>query len=255
MGTESPSSSPFSPPESNLMLNAPQSQATAADSLNAGHTGTERSTAKTSDETVNPWSLGKRQLIAMVIGIVVYSVVNYLIAQLLVSNYHGGYELWNSNFLIMSGANILLGLIVVVPLLFATKFGPWVGLVCVLPGALSGYYLSQNINSGALPPPNWYDFASLALLGFLSGLAFLLTQGRYNTRRNLATAIVTSFIGLVVYALFLMIIDIIVYQSYWFDPFGFTLATVLMASIVTLILLPILLIVANKIESRNISTG
>jgi len=255
MGTESPSSSPFSPPESNLMLNAPQSQATAADSLNAGHTGTERSTAKTSDETVNPWGLGKRQLIAMVIGIVVYSVVNYLIAQLLVSNYHGGYELWNSNFLIMSGANILLGLIVVVPLLFATKFGPWVGLVCVLPGALSGYYLSQNINSGALPPPNWYDFASLALLGFLSGLAFLLTQGRYNTRRNLATAIVTSFIGLVVYALFLMISDIIVWQSYWFDPFGFTLATVLVASIVTLILLPILLIVANKIESRNISTG
>jgi len=58
-----------------------------------------------------------------------------------------------------------------------------------------------------------------------------------------------------VYALFLMISDIIVHQSYWFYPFGFTLATVLVASIVALILLPILLIISNNIESRNISTG
>src|SRR5207302_3542159 len=36
------------------------------------------------DETVNPWSLGKRQMIAMVIGIVMYGVVDYLIAALLV---------------------------------------------------------------------------------------------------------------------------------------------------------------------------
>ena len=63
----------------------------------------------------------------------------------------------------MEGANILLGLIVVIPLLFATKFGPWVGLACFLPGALSGYYLSQNISSSTLPIPSWYDFASLAL--------------------------------------------------------------------------------------------
>jgi serine/threonine protein kinase len=253
VGTEPPSSFQFSPRPS-LMMNASQSQAGASDSLNTGRSGTEITTAQTSDETVNLWALGKRQIIAMVIGIVICSVVNYLIAMLLVSNYHGGYELWSTNFFIM-GANILLGLIVVVPLLFATKFGPWVGLVCVLPGALSGYYLSQNINTSVLNPPSWYDFASLALLGFLSGLAFLRTQGYYNTRRNLATAIITSFIGLVVYTLFLMVSDIIVYQSYWFYPFGFTLATVLVASIVALILLPILLIISNNTGSPNISTG
>jgi serine/threonine protein kinase/pSer/pThr/pTyr-binding forkhead associated (FHA) protein len=216
---------------------------------------TERSTAKTTDATVNPWGLGKRQWIAMVIGIVVYSVLNYLLAQLLVANSHGGYELWNPNFFMISGANMLIGLIVVVPLWFATKFGPWVGLVCALPGALMGYSLSQGISSSTLPPPDWYDFASLALLGFLSGLAFLRTQGRYTTRRNLATAIVTSFIGVVVYALLLLINDIIVWQSNWIYPFGFTLATVLVASVVALILLPILLIITNTLESRTIHTG
>ena len=51
-----------------------------------------------------------------------------------------------------------------------------------------------------------------------------------------------------------MIADIIVGPSYWFNPFGFTLATVLVASIVALILLPILLVIYNNIESRNAST-
>jgi|GEM_PF-881396 len=255
MSTESPSSSPFSPSVSNLMLNTPQSQAGAADSLNAGRSGTEISTVKISDETVNPWSLGKRQMIAMVIGIVMYSVVVFLIGKPLVANYHGNYTLFNPLFsggLYMSWANILIGLIFIIPLFFATKFGPWVGLACFLLGLLIGNSFSQAMTDFGIP---WYDYASYALLGFLSGLAFLRTQGRYDTRRNLATAVVTSSIGIVVSALFNMIADISVYQSSWFDHFSFTLATVLVASIVTLILLPILLLIANKIERRNIPTG
>ena len=45
MSTESPSSSPLSPPESSLMVNA-QSQVGASDSLNTERSGTEISTAK-----------------------------------------------------------------------------------------------------------------------------------------------------------------------------------------------------------------
>ena len=146
-------------------------------------------------------------------------------------------------------ANILLGLIVVVPLFFATKFGPWVGLACILLGTLIGdsFLKPLPLPTSAL---SWYYFASLALLGFLSGLAFLRTQGRYDTRRNLATAIVTSFIGLVVYELFITIVDIIIHQSSWFDSFSYNLGSDL-ANIVALILLPILLIISNNIESRN----
>ncbi len=205
--------------------------------------------------SVNPWGLGKRQMIAMVIGIVIYSVLIYFIDGSLAANFHGSYTLFDTLFpngLYMSWANILLGLIIVVPLFFATKFGPWVGLACILLGSLIGDYFSQALTNF---PLSWYDFAGLALLGFLSGLAFLRTLGRYDTRRNLATAVVTSFIGGVVYALFFMIVDIIVYQSSWLDYFKFTIATVLAASIVTLILLPILLLIANEIEMRNISTG
>ena len=194
-------------------------------------------------------------MIAMVIGIVMYSVLDYLIAVVLVANYHGNYTLFNTLFpggLFMTPANILIGLIIVVPFFFATKFGPWVGLACIVLGSLIGDAFSQAITSFGIP---WYEYAGLALLGFLAGLAFIRTRGRYDTRRDLATAVVTSFIGGVVYALFYMLADIILYQSSWFDSFNFTLATVLMASVFTLILLPILLLIANKIERRNIPIG
>jgi hypothetical protein len=248
IGTGVPTSSPLSPPEINLILDSPNSQAPATDSLDARRSRTELNTTGASHATLNPWGLEKRQFIAMAIGVGIYSAVNLLIAMLLAYNYHTGYELWGPTFFIISWANILIGLCTAVPLFFATKFGPWVGLVCVLPSALMSYYLSQNISSSTLPALSWYDFASLALLGFLSGLAFLRTLGRYNTRRKLVTAVVTSLIGLVVYALFQMISDIIEYQSYWFYPFGFTLATVLVASIVTLIFLPVLLRIANNFD-------
>jgi serine/threonine protein kinase len=254
ISTEPPSSSPFSPPESSLVLDAPHSQAGTSDSLNAGRSGIGISTAKTPGKKVEPWGLGERQLIAMVIGIVMYSVVNFLLGAILVANFHGDYTLFNvfSNSFNLRWANILIGLIVIIPLFFATKFGPWVGLACILLGSLIGDTLSHALSDFSIP---LYEYVSLALLGFLSGLAFLRTLGRYDTRRNLATAVVTSFIGIVVYALFYMIGDIIVYQSSWFASFSFTLATVLVVSIVALIVLPILLIIYDKIESRNIPTG
>jgi serine/threonine protein kinase len=239
------------PPASNLILNSPQAQAGAYDSLNAGRSGTEISTAKISDKKVKPWGLGKRQMIALVVGIVTYSVVDYLILQLLVASYHGDYTLFNPLFLNISWANILLGLVVVVPLLFATKFGPWVGLACFLLGSLIADSFSQARTDFEIP---WYTYASLALLGFLSGLAFLRTQGYYHTRRNIATAVILSFIGLVVDALFFMIVDINVNPSSWFDSFSFYLKSALI-SILALMVLAIMLIISNKIERRNIPTG
>src|SRR5207248_11126095 len=134
---------------------------------------------------------------------------------------------------------ILIGLTLVVPVFFATQFGPWVGLVTALPGALIGDYFSKVISVFSFP---WYGYAGLAVLGFLSGLAFLRTRGRYNTRGSITTAIVTSFIGLVVFVLLLMIGDMIAYQFSWAYVFSLYLPSYL-ASIAALILLPILLII------------
>jgi serine/threonine protein kinase len=193
------------------------------------------------DEKVKPWGIGERQIIAMFIGIVIYSVVDLLADALIVSA--------NNGQLNMSLATILFGLTFVVPLFFATKFGPWVGLVVALLGWLIGDYLASSLAKFSLPFP-WYSYASVALLGFLSGLAFLRTRGRYNTRGAITTAVVTSSIGLVVSDLLLVISDRIANPSSWINDLQWILA-----DIVALILLPILLIIYDKIERRNIPTG
>jgi hypothetical protein len=193
------------------------------------------------DEKVNPWGIGERQIIAMFIGIVMYSVVDLLADALIVSATNGQLN--------MILATILFGLTFVVPLFFATKFGPWVGLVVALLGWLIGDFLASSIAKFVLPFP-WYSYASVALLGFLAGLAFLRTRGRYNTRGAITTAVVTSSIGLVVSDLLLVISDRIANPSSWINDLQWILA-----DIVALILLPILLIIYDKIERRNIPTG
>ena len=92
-------------------------------------------------------------MLAMVIGIVIYSVLIYFIDGSLAANFHGSYTLFNELFpgsLYLTWANILLGLIIVVPFFFATKFGPWVGLACLLLGALIGDSFSRS--NYQLPP-------------------------------------------------------------------------------------------------------
>ena len=73
------------------------------------------------DEKVKPWGLGKRQMIAMLIGIAIFSVVKLLLIQAVRVSFNNGYL--NMSF----WATILFGLTFVVLLFFATKFGPWVG--------------------------------------------------------------------------------------------------------------------------------
>jgi serine/threonine protein kinase len=193
------------------------------------------------NEKVKPWGIGERQIIAMFIGIVIYSVVDLLADALLVSGTNGQLD--------MNLATILFGLTFVVPLFFATKFGPWVGFVVALLGWLIGDYLASIANFG-LPFP-WYSYASVALLGFLSGLAFLRTRGRYNTGGAITTAIVTSSIGLVVSLLLLMISDRIANSSGW----NIGILQWNSADIGALILLPILLVIYDQLERYNTPTA
>jgi serine/threonine protein kinase len=198
------------------------------------------------DEKVKPWGIGKRQIIAMLIGIVIYSAVKLLFVQALISSSHPSLNLSFS-------ATIVSGLTFVVLLFFATKFGPWVGLVIALLGWLFGDFLvsiAYHVDFSIFHSP-WYSYVSIALLGFLSGLAFLRTRGRYNTRGAITTAIVTSFIGIVVANLLFLICESIVEPLIWMTYFQL----LLLANIIALIILPILLLIANNIERRNIPTG
>ena len=107
-----------------------------------------------------------------------------------------------------------------------------------------GDSFSQAMTDFGIP---WYDYASYALLGFLSGLAFLRTRGRYNTRKAITTAIVTSSIGIVVSVLLFLICDSIVEPFNWITYFQLFA----LAAPITLITLLILLIIYDKLERYN----
>jgi uncharacterized membrane protein len=192
-------------------------------------------------EEVKAWGIGKQQLLAMLIGTAIYGFVTYLVDILYVSDPNGTSPLF-SPFFNTNLANVLSSLTFIVLFFFATKFGPWTGLVCALFGALIGDSLSKAISVFAFP---WYDYVIVALVGFTSGLAFLRTRGRYTTRGNTVIAMLTSFIALVVNILLLAFGNSLYYHQNFGVTFSFFVPFTLTA-IVALLLMPLVLLIYNK---------
>jgi len=200
--------------------------------------------AEGKDEKVNVWRIGRRQVGAMLVGIVLFVIVFLLAYQL-------------SQGL---GAPLLFVLPVLVPLFFGTVFGSWVGLVTggggtFLIGLLinslpvsfysySSYFFGFDFTIGSA----WFYVFGLATIGFIAGLAFLLTRGRYNTWRRITLAAGFCLIGP------LMMDGAAQFaENNWGVgiPSQNILADLLPAALPGLILLPILLVLYHAIMSRR----
>jgi serine/threonine protein kinase len=170
--------------------------------------------SKISDETAKVWGIGRRQIIAMLVGIILYV------------------SLFNV-FPLLFGYRLLLRFIV--PVFFGVVFGPWVGLVvgCV------GEFVGQPLLAHQFL---WTQCAGAASIGFIAGLVMLKTKGRYNTIANVALASIIGTAGLAIGIGFILAT---------LNAFGLFLAGTLADAIVTLIMLPILLLVYDKIANRK----
>jgi hypothetical protein len=169
---------------------------------------------KISDEPAKVWSIGRRQIIAMLVGIILYV------------------SLFNV-FPILFGYRLLLRFIV--PVFFGLLFGPWVGLVvgCV------GEFVGQPLLAHQFL---WTQCAGAASIGFIAGLVMLKTKGRYNTIANLALAGIVGTVSLAIGIGFILAM---------LNAFNLFLAGTVGDGIVTLIILPILLLVYDKIVNRK----
>ncbi len=199
-----------------------------------GHSGGKVGVVESKDEKVNIWKIGKRQVVAGLIGFAI--VVCLSIATGLLRS-HSWYIV----------GLILLVLIVVTPEFFGAVFGPWVGLltgVGPLVGSIFGYPL-DSIRPILL---------GIILVGFMSGFAIHKKEGRYNIRRTL----VFSSLGVVVGMIFAIFVFFLQFgATFFFVDYGLTLSSVFaLASVIGgLILLPILLVIYNKIANRGKSTS
>ena len=174
------------------------------------------------------WAVGVRQIVFMALGAALY----------------GGLS-WVTNIIqLPSAGNVSFRPAIVIPLFFGAVFGPWVGLFTGGIGNLLGDYIS-----GYGIYWNW-DIGN-ALIGFIAGLAMLVTWGRYNNSRNILIAEVFAAIGIVVG------IGFAAYNDIWISKLSFATASIgelLPAAgsdlINGLILLPILLVAYNAAMRR-----
>jgi energy-coupling factor transport system substrate-specific component len=125
------------------------------------------------------WGLYKAQWIAMVIGILIYGVAEFLMDMLTIHfPYTFFYPIGGISFL-PSLVLLFYGISLVIPLFFGARYGPWVGLIVAFVGALAGDWLANVSGQNILFWP--WDLAWLPL-GFIAGLAYVKTRGQYNRR-------------------------------------------------------------------------
>jgi len=144
----------------------------------AKSSGVEQKEQVGREEIVNVWGLDKRRVIAMVVGIVVCAGLEFV-------GFHVPY------FFFIPFDNFLGFLPAVI---FGVLFGPWIGLVS---GGI-GISVSVLMDDPYLSPLLWPWCVGFALIGFIAGLATLITRGRYNSLRKFAVAGIFGVMGVLI---------------------------------------------------------
>ena len=172
-----------------------------------------------------------RQLMASIIGIVIYGGVYFYISTLF---FH------NKEF----ASYALFGLSIIVPLFFGAVFGPFAGFFTGMGGYLLGHSLSGS-------PGLWSNGLGLGLTGLIAGFALLRTRAHYDRFRAVATAVLFAVLGVIVGEGFADCSSIWVYSvNVQSAALNFLLFT-LIELICGLVLLPILLKLYSAIAGHR----
>ncbi|GCF09740.1 ECF transporter S component [Dictyobacter arantiisoli] len=158
---------------------------------------------------------------------------------------YGGLSIATNALQLPGAGNVSFRPAIVIPLLFAALFGPWVGFFAGGVGNLLGDWLS---GSGV-----WWNWdLGNGLIGLITGLVVYYTLGRYLKRKNIIFAEVFAILGIVVGIGFASITDI------WVSKLSFSAAVIgdfipsAASDLINgLILLPILLIAYTAAVRRS----
>ncbi len=190
-----------------------------------------------------PWGIGRRQLLAMLIGLLLYANLSHIFLALYLRRGNPPDVLW-----LLPAA--------LIPLFIGAVFGPWAGLVTGGLGFFIGDYISARLNVdlrsallGSLCcwSPRSFDIGFVPI-GFIAGLSTLITGGRYHTARNVALAVAFGIAGIVTgfFAVFNHIWGVTILGT-WGDFVHIALPNI----ILTLVTLPLLLVLYNGVISRR----
>lgn len=137
------------------------------------------------------WKLNKTQLLTMLIGTSLYFSTLVALERFNFNNFGALFisPIGNIGFL-PSIEYIAYGASFVIPLFFGVRFGPWVGTVV----AFGGVFLSDAL-FGSLNEYTLLYMSAWLLLGFVAGIAFVKTEGRYERPGSVGFGVLMSTIA------------------------------------------------------------
>lgn len=156
------------------------------------------------------WNLRSQQLLAMLVGIVIFGAVTSLLDLFFIAASNDGYSsapyqsFWLFGMIGFSLLNSGVGMSLIIPAVFAARYGPWVGLISAAVGNWLGNALSGTLDASFNP---WYLSLTYALFGFVAGLAFVSTQGHYRTRGARGAVVVINVVSLLISLLWQSVAD------------------------------------------------
>ena len=211
-----------------------------------GPTGRKVVSTEGKSEKVNIWKIGKQQIVAMIVGTILYVGLSHL------------YIYINPGF-------HLIGTLpaIIIPLFLGIVFGPWVGLFTGMVGYIIGGYIplhpylilgNIHISYAYLYLDRYWWIVSSALVGFVAGLTTLITKGHYNTIRIIGFVdTITAIVVFISLSFPYIVLTTNGFSSQ--DVLIYILHIVLPTTILILILTPIMLVIYNRIPSRGKSTS
>jgi energy-coupling factor transport system substrate-specific component len=187
---------------------------------------------------INPqpriWRIDQRRRAALLLGAIIYGVALYIIDVL-------DYSTMAPNW------NWVYSLPVAVLLFFGAVYGPWVGLFVGVVGELLLAIIAARVYSSSFFFPTSGVIGD-AITGFIAGLSFAFTRGRFNNVRAFVVVEIIGGIGIILGDLFYSAIAQNQFNNNGFQgSFGQTFAAIILPDLVCgLVLLPILLTLYNK---------
>jgi serine/threonine protein kinase len=206
---------------------------------------------------VHVWRMGKRQLIATVIGTVLFTLAYFGLDKLSTVNVNpntGVSSLFNPIFSSLSNTfafsftfgSILFNLAFSIPLFFAVEFGPWAGAISVIVGNLLGDYLAlQHLNN-----LQWYYYIGNPLFVCIPGFVVAILYSTPGKKVTIPIVLALTVAGIVISNLLESIGDTIRFQFAAGDLFG-EFAGASLASVICLIALPIALAISNAVTKSR----
>ena len=189
--------------------------------------------AQPAAKPVRVWAFGKMQVVTTLILAVCYSIVSIVILGLSPAFY------------------LELGFLWLLPIFFASYFGPWVGTGATGIGFYLAYFFLIRIDLlYRWEIAFWGRIgAILVFSAFLAGLFLFKTKGQYGKFGNI---LFVWLLGLLEICLGLMILYVTHTSPYYyypdFNPFSSYFSGLLPLIVPTLVLLPLLLLVSNAIS-------